>query len=521
MTSLSADSAGSPSNPVLWSWKNDPGRTILYGPGEEITGGQALETVYRLARTLAERGVGPDRAVALFGPVSPRMFLVAHAIQLAGGAQVEVPLNLDGPAQVRLLRECAPSLTVADPDAVEPATLRALEADRPLLTIASAGAGEDLFALSRVQDASAFPSRARKGSLIRVSMTGGTTGRSKPVARSFGAPTTVPGMLGRILSRGDRPPHVLIADRLTGMIKTVADQALTLGGSVTTLPDYSAEPLLAALGGGRVTHTMVPTHVLRMLMDHPDSADTDLSGLDGFLTGGSALSPALLKHAVRRMGPVVHSCYGQTEAGNIAWLCPEDYADGDPAAMRACGRPSPGVEVQVRGPGGQVLAPGERGRVWVRTPLLMDGYLGRPEATARVLREGWLDTEDIGFLDESGLLTLLGRDADAVRLGDITVHLAEIDAHLQEHEGVADSATFDTTDASGAVELHAAVVAREGAHVDEEELRALVRESLGPEHVPASVVFVAHVPHTFSHEPCLETLRAWHRDGAPSVSAPA
>lgn len=509
-------------NPVLRAWEQGPDHPVLYGPDEHFTAREALEAVYRLARTLAEHGVGPDRAVALFGPVSPRMFLVAHAIQLAGGAQVEVPLNLEGPAQVRLLRECAPVLTVADPDALEAATLRALEADRPLLTLAPAGAGEDLFALSNAQDASVFPSRARAGSPSRISMTGGTTGRPKAVVRSFGPPPErSAGVLSRILSRDEGPPHVLMGDRLTGLMKTVGDLALARGGALTTLPDYTPGEILRALERSGATHAIVPAHALRSLLDHPAAGRVDLGALEGVICGGSAIGPALLERAVRRLGPILYCTYGQTEAGNIAWLCPEDYVDGDPAAMRACGRPSPGVEVQVRAPDGRVLAPGERGRVWVRTPLLMDGYLGRPEATARVLREGWLDTEDIGFLDEGGLLTLLGRDADTVRLGDITVHLAEIDAHLQEHEGVADSATFDITDASGAVELHAAVVAREGAYLDEEELRALVRERLGPEHVPASVVFVTHVPHTFSHEPCLETLRARHRDGAPPVSTPA
>lgn len=520
MNSLSTESAGSPSQPVLRSWNNDPGRTVLYGPGEQITGGEALETVYRLARTLSGLGVGPDRAVALLGPVSPRMFLVAHAIQLAGGAQVEVPLDLDGPAQVGLLRGCAPSLTVADPAAVEGDTLRALEPDRPLLTIGPAAAGEDLYALSRAQEPVPFPSGARPGSLIRISMTGGTTGRSKPVVRSFGAPTAVPGVLGRILSEGEGTPHVLVADRLTGMIKTVADHALILGGSVTTLPDHNAEQMLGVLGNGRTTHTMLPTHVLRMLMDHPATARADLSALEGFLTGGSALSPALLKRAVQRLGPIVYSCYGQTEAGNIAWLCPEDYAGGDPAVLRACGRPSPGVQVQVRGDGGEELGPGERGRVWVRTPMLMDGYLGHPEATARVLQEGWLDTEDVGFLDENGYLTLLGRAADAVRLGSATVYATEIDTHLQKHRGVADSATFYTTDACGTTGLHSAVVVREGARVSADELRTLVREHLGPDHEPASVMFVTHVPHTFSHEPCVPTLRAWHRDGVPAAAGP-
>lgn len=507
-------------NPVLQAWNQAPDHPVLRGPGQVITSAEALQDVYRLARALIGRGCGPGRAVALFGPVSPRMFLVSHAVQLAGGAQVEVPLALEGVQQVRLVRECAPALTVADPACVDAATLKQLAHDRPLLTLAPAGRGEDLFALCRTHDSAPLACRAQEGSPARISMTGGTTGRSKPVVRSFGpVPTRASALLGQILSRGPEAPNVLLADRLTGMSKTIGDMALARGGILTTLADYGLAPLLAALDEQPITHAVLPSHVLRRLLEEPAAAGADLSGLQALVVGGGPLSPALLERALDRLGPILYCTYGQTEAGNIAWLGPQDYLGRDPEVLRSCGRPSPGVQVQIRGSGGQVLAPRERGRVWVRTPLMMQGYLGRPEATDRVLRQGWLDTEDVGFLDERGYLTLLGRAGEAMRIGTSTVHATEVDAVLQTHRGVSDSATFDVAEPGGGASLHAAVVVRSGQQVSDQVLQDLVRRSLGPGHEPCSIMFVSHLPYTYAHELCRPTLRAWHRQGPPAEPA--
>lgn len=509
---------------VLEALASDRDRAVLHGPGEVVHAGRALDTVYRMARALADRGCGPGTAVALFGPMSPRMFLVSYAVQLAGGALVEVPLAAEDHIRVRLVQECGAGLVVADASSIGAPALQALaEAPgRPLLTLAPADRGEDLWAVCLDHSAEPFTSRARPGDPVRISLTGGTTGRAKPVVRTFGsAPASKAPILERLFTPDSGAPRVLMADRLTGLYKTVADVVLTGGGSCVMLPDYEPVRVAHTVREHAITHMMIPSPQLRRLVEHPKVAADELSGLECVVAGGGAVSPSLIGKAVDLLGPIVHFSYGQTEAGNVSWLTPSDYREGSAAVLRSCGRPSPGVRVRIRGVDGEDLEPYRRGRIWVRTPMMMQGYLGRPEQTAGVLRRGWLDTGDVGFLDEEGYLTVLGRASDAIRIGRTTLFSTEVDALLQEHGAIADSATFDVTEKSGQAGLHAAVVVRRGHRVEEWELRSLVRAHLGPDHEPASVLFVSHIPLTYSHELCWRTLRSWYRDRAPAYPARA
>ncbi|MFJ9552619.1 AMP-binding protein [Nocardiopsis sp. NPDC101807] len=498
--------------PVLDALAADRDRVAFLDGRGEVAAGEALDLVYRVARTLLDGGLGPGGTAVLLGPVSTRLYLVSHAVELLGAAQLDVPVALSAGERARLVAESGATAVVADPDAVGADALRAA-ADLPgvrLWALAPSETGEDLFTVCRGHSALPFGSLARPGDPRAITLTSGTTGRSKAVVRRFrSAPGSNASWLARLLAGADGPVRTLLTDRLVGPIRALGDATVITGGRVSSLADCEPDSLRGAVRDHGITHTAIPATYLRPLLDHPATADADLSSLRCVVTGGGPVSPALLGRATARLGPVVHCSYGQTEAGHIAWLAPEDYADADPEVMRSCGRPVTGVQVEVRGPDGRALGVDERGRVWVRTPLLMDEYLGRPEETARVLRDGWLDTGDVGRLGEGGLLTLLGRASAAVVIGGETVFTAEVDALLQEHPHVLDAASFDVPGEGGAT-LHAAVVAAPGAEPAESELRELVLGRLGPNHAPSSVMSVPRIPQTPAYKVCRETLRSWH-----------
>jgi acyl-CoA synthetase (AMP-forming)/AMP-acid ligase II len=99
------------------------------------------------------------------------------------------------------------------------------------------------------------------------------------------------------------------------------------------------------------------------------------------------------------------------------------------------GRPVPGFRLAVRDPQGRDLPPGRVGRLWIRGPSLMEGYLGDPEGTARALRDGWLDTGDLGFVDQ-GELFLTGRAKDLIILRGRNHSPAEIEQAVDAVSGV-------------------------------------------------------------------------------------
>ncbi|MBV2365450.1 AMP-binding protein [Streptomonospora nanhaiensis] len=488
-----------------------------------LTAGAAVDTVYRFARALRARGCGPDRVVALAGPLSTGLYLCSHAVEHVGGAQGEVPMGLPAPEYVRLFEEYGAAFVVADPEAVAAPVLRAVAAmpGVRLLTLGAAAHGEDLLAELERHSPEPFPPRARAGAPIRIGLTGGTTGRSKPVVRVF-APIPDPRTIwyARMVASHGPGARVVLAEQLSGVGRTLINGCLAIGGRCVLLPDFEPPRVAGAVQAHRASHVFLPTHQLRRLLDDPAAAAADLSSLRCVITGGGMMTPALLNRAVARLGPVVYSSYGQTEAGNIAWLEPEHYTGTGAEARRSCGRPLPGVDVEIRDLQGRVLGPGERGRVWVRTPLLMAGYLNRPEDTARVLREGWLDTQDIGYRTEEGLLVLLGRARNAISVAGAAVFAVEVDAVLQERPGVLDSASFGVPGPEGET-LHSAVVRDPGVPVSAAELQAAVRERRGAAYAPSSVLFVARIPYTRSHDVNLDLLRRWHAEGVPADAAEA
>ena len=504
--------------PVLKALAADRDRVVFRDRRGEVTAGEALDAVYRFARALAAHGHGPGRSVALLGPVSTWMYLLSQAAELTGGIQAEIPVSLPAEYRAPLLRECDVAVVVADPDAVDASVVREV-AGLPgvrLLTLGPCSEGEDLLRDAADRSPEPFASLARDGEPHRIVLTGGTTGRAKPVLRRY-RPSHLSGSswFVRFLGRSEQAARVLKTGRLTGLGRALGSATVVTGGTFVTLPEFDPAEVVSVVTGQGITHAFLSPHELRLLLDDPASEGADLSGLRGITTVTAATAPALLERAVERFGPIVYPGYGQTEAGHIAWLLPEDYASPRPEVLRSCGRPLPGVDVEVRGGGGGVLGPGERGRVWVRTPLRMDEYWKRPDDTARVLRDGWLDTGDVGFLDARGYLTLLGRSGEAVEVAGGAVFASEVDTVLQEHPGVRESATFGVHGDDG-TSLHSAVVTAPGAQVGEGDLLEMLGRLLDPGRVPSTVMFVPRIPLTYANELCLDTLRSWH--AAPAAA---
>lgn len=486
-------------------------RDVFWDQRGPVTARQALATVYRLARALVEHGHGPGRIAGLLGPSSIRTYLLSIAVELTGGGQVELPITLPAADQARLATDCGVRLMLADAGTVPGPKLRTFAAvPGGLLTLGPAAYGEDLLAAAQAYPAGPFQPRGRPGDPDRINLTGGTTGRAKPVLRRF--PAVQPPRatwLVRHMEDGAGPAVVLKTGRLTGLGRALANAAVTAGGRFITRADFDPAEITAILRAHDVTHLALSPYELRLLLDHPGLAGVSAPHLRSVITATMGTPPALLERAVGRFGPIIHPSYGQTEAGHITWLGPADYATGAPETRRSCGRPLPGVSVEIRAPHGRPLAPGRRGEIWVSTPTMMDAYWNRPDDTARAVQAGWLCTGDIGFLDPGGLLTVLGRSGEAIMIDGRPVFPSEVDTLLPEHPAVRESATFDVPAAHGTA-LHTAIVTDRGGELRDADLRELLSSRIASEHMPASFLVVPHIPLTYANEPCRTTLRMWH-----------
>jgi acyl-CoA synthetase (AMP-forming)/AMP-acid ligase II len=234
-------------------------------------------------------------------------------------------------------------------------------------------------------------------------------------------------------------------------------------------------------------------------MDHPERPRFKLSSLKRITYAGSPMAVERIKEALKLFGPVLDQSYGQAESIiTITHLSRKEHIlNGDPVRERrlaSAGREYPGVQVKIVDENDHPLRAGEIGEVITRSDLVMRGYWNQPDKTEEALREGWLHTGDIGYLDEDGYLYLVDRKHDKIITGGLNVYPREVEEALSTHPAVAQVAVFGVNDPFWGEAITAAVVVREGKKVTTQELMQFCKEHLAGYKRPKKIYFLKDLP---------------------------
>jgi O-succinylbenzoic acid--CoA ligase len=252
---------------------------------------------------------------------------------------------------------------------------------------------------------------------------------------------------------------------------------------------FDAARVNASIEQDGVTIISVVANMLQRMLDERRDRPYPATLRCVLLGGGPAPEPLLRRCA--DLGVPVVQTYGLTEAASqVATLAPEDAL----RKLGSAGKPLFGTELRIEGPDGEVLAEGGEGEIVVRGPTVTPGYLNRPEATARTIRDGWLHTGDIGYLDGEGYLYVLDRRDDLIVSGGENVYPAEIEAVLQSHPNVAEAGVFGAPDERWGQVPVAVIVLRPGGSISAEALIAHCRERLATYKTPARIEFCDALP---------------------------
>jgi acyl-CoA synthetase (AMP-forming)/AMP-acid ligase II len=274
------------------------------------------------------------------------------------------------------------------------------------------------------------------------------------------------------------------------------------GRRVVYLHNFTPEGWLDCVRTEQISHALlVPTMIARITEHLGDDATTaDVPTLRSLAYGGSKMPVPILERAIR-LFPTTDfvNAYGLTETSStIAVLGPEDHRaaiGGDDVArarLGSAGRLLPGIEVQIRGPRGAVLA-GAVGDIYVRGPQVSGEY--RDQGTL-LDDDGWFATRDRGWIDDDGYLFVEGRTDDTIIRGGENIAPAEIEEVLLTHDAVAQAAVVGIPDERWGQDIAAAVVLRHGRSAEPEELRDWVRRRLRGSKTPALIVFRNTLPHS-------------------------
>ncbi len=476
------------------------GRPFAVFDGVETSYAHALGLAQRIAAALGAAGFGPGSHAAVLSPNDPVAFTAAFGIFGAGMAYV--PANPHNPAHsiasalnlvdVRVLfyHTAMAALVSEIRDRLPKVALfvalgTPCGADPSLEDFIAGHAAKSPRALAALTDA-AF-----------VGQTGGTTGEPKGVLLSQRA---VFAFVEKYLAEMPyEAPVLLAATPLTHAAGMLAMPIVAQGGTIVMMARPDLPRFLDLIAERRVTTTFLPPTVIYRLLDLPDAESRDFSSLRHFIYGAAPMSVSRLKQALALFGPVMAQCYGQTECHTfVTFMRPEDhFVDGrlaDDARLSACGRPSIGTRVVIKGDDGAILPDGIPGEICVQSDLAMTGYYRNDSATAEVLRDGMIHTGDIGFVDGDRFLHIVDRKKDLIITGGFNVYPAEVEQVVNSHPAVADCGVIGLPDADWGEAVTVVVERRPGAAVSEQELLDYCRPQLGGVKTPKHVAFWPELP---------------------------
>jgi acyl-CoA synthetase (AMP-forming)/AMP-acid ligase II len=494
---------------------------VVDGP-RRWTYAELLRDVRRWAGVLTSCAVGPGDRVAFVDVNRAEAVILLFASALVGAAFV--PLNFRSrPEELADLLDRAAVRTVAGGARYLPG-LRMLGVSRPHLTVLDL----DGPAVPETAAGPAAPPDADEEAPAVLLYTSGTTRRPKAVVLSHGDLTAYVQNQVEPFDGTERGaaltavPLYHVAG-LTGVLSSI------YGGRRTVLlPQFEAGMWLRTVAAERCTFAFLVPTMLKQVLDHPEFDRTDLSSLETLAYGAAPMPAPVLEEALGRFPPHVGfvGAFGMTETtSTVTVLTPEDHRPQDDspaetarwrARLRSVGRPLADVEVQIRGPDGASLPPGAVGRVALRTPRLMRGYLAEGGPERPVDAEGWLVSDDLGYLDAEGYLFLLGRADDVIIRGGENIAPAEVEDVLSRHPAVAEVAVVGQPSLLWGQEVLAVVVPRDPERPPTlDDLQAFCRDRLAGFKKPTALRIVAELPRTATGKVLRRRLRDEAEAGTP------
>jgi long-chain acyl-CoA synthetase len=265
------------------------------------------------------------------------------------------------------------------------------------------------------------------------------------------------------------------------------------GVTIVMLPKFEPVAALEAMAThGATVFTAVPTMYVGLLAGV--RAGGPKPQLRYAVSGGAPLPLAVLEEFAETFGATVYEGYGLTETSPVVSFNPI----GRPIRPGTIGVPIWGSDVLIADADVDdrivELPRGELGELVVRGHNLFKGYLGKPEANAAAVVDGWFRTGDLATMDEDDYLTIVDRKKDMILRNGYNVYPTEVEGVLMRHPAVQAAAVFGTPHAKHGQEIEAAVVLREGQQATEDELREYVRARIAAYKFPRVVHLVDELP---------------------------
>jgi long-chain acyl-CoA synthetase len=468
--------------------------TRLHFEGRSYTNLEELRLAGSLARVLRDFGVTPGDRVLVMMPNSPELTAAFTAIWTIGAAIVPVIPQWTAGEVAEIFRNSSASVALTVPRLV-PRLAEAAAAVGNVKHLLVFGETElrgsvNISPLIAELPPIETPVDRSATDLAILLYTSGTTGTPKGVMLTHG--NFLAALEGVLRQNPELWPgpmlHPLPLTHVYGVLMQFL--ANRWGISSVLLPQFDPKRVLEAIERYRVQYMPVVPTMLVYLLNHPDRAHYDLTSLTRITSGGAALPERLRLDFEEAVQCRILQGYGLSESASVAtsYELEQAYRPG------SAGLAVPGVEIRIVDDEDCSLPARGIGEICLAGPNISAGYFRDPEATRQALRDGWLHTGDVGYLDEEGYLFITDRKKDLIIKGGENVSPREIEEAIYLDPAVAEAAVVGVPHAVYGEDIWAVVQLKRDATASEDDILKHLAKYVAKFKLPSRVVFTAALP---------------------------
>ncbi|GIN22134.1 MAG TPA: long-chain fatty acid--CoA ligase [Bacillus bacterium] len=504
-----------------------PNKTAIHFMGKELTYLELYESSHKMANYLRSLDIKKGDRVAIMLPNSPQAVISYYGILYAGGIVVQTnPLYTERELEYQMKDSGAKAIIGLD--LLYPRIMKVMGSTELKHVIVTAIKDylpfpkNVIYPFIQKRDSGIVVKVKHEGNqhlfkqimteassdevplefdfdsdLALLQYTGGTTGNPKGVMLThknlIANATACDAWLYKMKKGEEKILGLLPLFHVYGMT-TVLILGVMQGYEMILLPKFDAETTLKTIHKQRPTLFPGAPTIYIGLLNHPDFKKYNLSSIESCISGSAPLPVEVQEKFEKATGGKLVEGYGLTETSPVThanFLWDRERVKG------SIGIPWPDTDaIIVSLENGEPLQPGEVGEIAVKGPQVMQGYWNMPEETEKTMKDGWLLTGDLGYMDERGYFYVVDRKKDMIIAGGFNIYPREIEEVLYEHPSVQEVVAAGVPDAYRGETVKAYVVLKEGENVTEKELDEFARKHLAAFKVPRIYEFRKELPKT-------------------------
>jgi len=499
---------------VLSRSQEVPDKPYILFYDQVITFRQVNERANRVANFLKSRGVQKGDVVSFLVLNSPECFYIMFGIQKIGAIAGAVNFMLQGPEITYLLEDSKPAMIFVGSEFMKPfASGYSRSKHKPVVVEVVTGAEHNFpdiaisFSdiLQTYPDDEALVAQKPEDPFLLI-YSSGTTGQPKGILlQNAGELTLCKAMAGTNAAReGDVFLMVLPyfhVNPICVWTYPLLYGALTICLRKSPSPNDFWGPILDY--GVTIVMGIPALYAFVLACVDPNTIDRSKLKLRYAFSGAAPMPVDLINTFKDKFNTEIIEGYGLSEACGLSTINPplgeKKYG--------SVGVDMPGSEVKILDENNNEMPCGENGEICVRGDQVMIGYFNKAEATKESIRDGWLHTGDMGYMDEEGFIFIVDRKNDMINRGGENIYPREVEMAIETHPGVREVAVIGAPDTVLTEQVKAYIILKEKGSLSDEELKAYLKDKIARYKIPTRIEFVDNLPRTITGKVLKKELR--------------